>query len=161
MKSWRPIFWLVVVGLAASSVASAQTRSITSAGNATSTGNTKITIEDFGKPERRDLDPKATAPAAFYEFEVPIQAGWNCIQITNAIFSTLEANLPSPPWNLQISETNPCIIYISRDPHGIDEWDLVIEVTAPGVTIRWDEGVIPVEPQTWSQIKRKSWIRLD
>lgn len=161
MKSWRPIFWLVVVGLAASSVASAQTRTITTAGNATSTGNTKITIEDFGKPGRRDLDPKAMAPAAVYLFDVPVQAGWTCVQITNAIFDTLEANLPSPPWLVQISETNPCIIYISRDPQGINNWAVEIEVLVEGVTIRVDEGVIPIERQTWSQVKRKSWARLD
>lgn len=159
MKSWRPIFWLVVVGLAATTAASAQTRTITTDGKVTAPGNTKITIEDFGKPGHRDLDPKSFVPAAFYEFEIPMVVGWECPQVTQAIFDSLEANLPSPPWQIQISETNPCIIYLARDPEGINDWGLIIEVDAPGINVRWDEGVIPVERQTWSQVKRKSWLR--
>jgi hypothetical protein len=159
MHLLRSLLLATVLSVLTASLVGAQTRSVTTGGTATGSGVVKITIEDFGKPGRHELAPQGRLQA-LYEVEVNVFAGWTCAQTTQAIYNALVATLP-PEYIVEISPTNPCIIYISLKPDGTSGWGIEVLVTVPGQTVDVVDGVVPVAPSAWSAIKMRGWNRFN
>jgi len=157
MHLLRSLLLATVLSVLTASIVGAQTRSVTTGGTATGSGVVKITIEDFGKPGRHDLAPQSR-PQAIYEAEANVLAGWTCAQTTQAIYDALVAVLPAE-YLVEISPTNPCILYITKKPDGTTAWGIEVLVTVPGQTVDVVDGVVPVAPSVWSAIKAQTWNR--
>jgi hypothetical protein len=158
MHLLRSLLLATVLTTVLTAAAGAQTRSVTTGGTATGSGQVKITIEDFGKPGRHDLAPRAASPQVVYEALVNVMAGWTCAQTTVAIRDALQAILP-PEYLIEISPTNPCILYISLKPDGTAGWGIEVLVTVPGQVVDVTDGVVPVARSAWSSIKAGHWNR--
>ena len=134
----------------------AQTRTITTDGTSTGGGTVKITIEDFNKPERRDLTPDALSPQAIIYVEVLIQSGWNCEQTTQAILNALLSALPDG-YILTVTTRNPCTILIGcKKDAQCNGWEFTqFEENVPGQNIVPADVGVPTEPVTWGSVKAR------
>lgn len=153
MKLLKILFLASVLAVVTTAAAYANSRTISTIGTAPVGGSVHITIEDFGKPGRRDpIGPLSQPAATTFDVFVTVLPGWTCAQTTVAMFNELAATLP-PVYSLQIDPKNPCVIYISRQQQGGVIWNLNIAVEVVGLIILVEDVVVPQVPATWSFIK--------